>query len=416
MQTVGLLAAMFLVLAPRCGAQRPAPWPDFRGPSGDGRAVDATPPLTWSEHDNVSWKTAIHGQGWSSPVVDDGRIWLTTATPDGRELSVLAVDLASGKILHDRVVFHVAKPASKNTLNSYASPSPVVEAGRVYVHFGTYGTACLDTTNAKTLWTRRDLHCDHLQGPGSSPLLYEDLLILPVDGGDVQYIVALDTQTGKTRWKTQRSAKLAKLVPDLRKAYSTPIVIDVDDKPRVISTGAQATYGYDPSTGKELWRVRHKGFSMASRPIAGNGLVYLCTGFMHPRLLAVRTSGTGDVTESNVVWSYRRNVPTMPSPVLFEGRIYLVNDSGIASCVDARSGKRVWRHRLDGAHCASLLAAGGHIYFFDREGRTVVIQPSSKFEQLTVNELDRGFMASPAVVGDTLILRTKTHLYRIEEH
>jgi len=362
----------------------------------------------------VAWKTAIPGKGWSSPVVCDGRIWLTTATSGGKKLEVVAVDAKSGKIVRRRVVFEVEAPEAKNALNSYASPSATAEPGRVYVHFGSVGTACLDAGTARSIWERRDLPCDHKEGPGSSPVLYEDLLIFNADGIDVQYVVALDKKTGRTRWKQDRSIDLARFPADQRKAYNTPIVIDVEGKPRLISTGAEATMAYDPRTGRELWRVRHKGFSNVSRPVFGHGLLYLNSGFVRPRLLAVQAAGEGDVTKTNVVWTHSRSVPTMPSPLLVEGRLYMVSHAGVASCLDARSGKELWRERVGGEHSASPVYVGGRICFFGRDGRTVVIAPGEKFRELAVNSLAAGFMASPAVVGNALILRTVTHLYRVQ--
>lgn len=410
---LGALSALVLA-APAQEGGSTAAWPDYRGPRCDGHAQSARVPLRWSEQENVRWKTAIWGTGWSSPVVSGGQVWVTTADPTGHRLSTLAVDLESGEIVHDRVVFEVEKPESKNELNSYASPSPVIEGGRVFVHFGTYGTACLDTKTAKTLWERRDIHCDHMEGPGSSPILFDDLLIFNMDGGDVQYVIALDQATGKTRWKQPRSIALDQLHPDARKAYSTPIVVTVDGAPRLISTGAQATVGYDPKTGEEQWIVRHPGFSMSARPLCDGELLFLNTGFMSAQLLAVRAGGKNDVTDTNLVWSYRRSVPRMASGVLVGGRIYLVSDNGIATCLRADNGKRLWHQRIGDQYCASPIAAAGRIYFFGRGGQTVVLEDGPAYRELATNELDDGFMASPAVAGDAFILRTVTHLYRIE--
>lgn len=389
-------------------------WPEYRGPARDGRADTAHVPLEWSEKKNVRWKTPIPGLGWSSPVVWSDRIWLTTATEDGRRMSVIAVDFASGEKVIDRVLFENDEPAKKNALNSYASPSPTLDQDRVYVHFGTYGTACLEAASGATVWQRRDINCDHMEGPGSSPVLFEDLLLFHVDGGDVQYVIALDKETGATRWRTPRSVDFTGVPNDLRKAYSTPIFVEVDGAVRMICSGALGTMAYDPHTGKELWRLRHVGFSMSSRPLYADGLLFLNTGFMRAELWAVRADGDGDVTDDHVVWRSVRNVPRMPSPLLIDGHLYMVSDNGIASCLEAKTGDRLWQERIGGEHCASPVFAAGRIYFFDREGRSVVIAPGAKFEKLAQNRLDDGFMASPAVVGDAFVLRTKTHLYRVE--
>lgn len=393
-------------------------WPEYRGPRCDGSALGADVPLEWSEERNVRWKAAVHGRGWSSPVVIGGRIWLTTATPEGRKLSVLALDLDTGKVLVDRVVFEVAAPEERNSLNSYASPSPVVGDGVVFVHFGTYGTACLDAESAETIWERRDLRCDHMEGPGSSPFLRDGRLFVHVDGGDVQYLTALDVLSGETLWRTERSFDLSGLAPDLRKAYSTPILAEVRTDEGVvqelISSAARATYGYDPATGAELWRVRHPGFSMSSRPILVGDIVILSTGFMRAELWAIRVGGRGDVTDSHVVWRNTRGAPTMPSPVVVDGLFFQSSDRGMASCIDIASGETLWQERLGADVCASLLHTEGRVYYFDRDGKTTVIAPGREFKKLAESRLDKGFMASPAVVGDALLLRTETHLYRIE--
>ncbi len=421
MRSTGILASsswgLITLTAALCaqGTSLDKTWPDYRGPRRDGHAPQAQIPLRWSEEKNVRWKTPIHGKGWSSPVVWGDRVWLSSATADGHQNHVIAIDLKTGKTIIDRQLFTVEHPDPINGLNSFASPSPTIEEGRVYIHFGTYGTACLDTDSGETLWERRDLNCDHKEGPGSSPVLYRDLLIFNVDGGDVQYVIALDKKTGNTRWKTHRTVDLSRQRSDLKKAFSTPIIIDVDGRSRLISSGAGATVGYEPDSGKELWMVRHKGFSMSARPLMENGLLFLNTGFMLPRLIAVKTDGEGDVTESNIIWSQRRNIPTIPSSLLIDGRLYMVDNSGVASCREARSGDLLWKERIGGEYCASPIYANGRIYFFDRDGRSVVIEAADEFRELAVNELDEGFMASPAVVGDTLILRSITHLYRIEK-
>lgn len=389
-------------------------WPEFRGPNRDSVVAEAAVPLTWSEQENVRWKTAIPGEGWSSPVVSEGRIWMTTATDAGRKMHVVAVDFETGEVVHQRVVFEVPKAGKKNALNSHASPSPVVEPGRVYVHFGTYGTACIDTATFKDVWQRRDINCDHMEGPGSSPVLVDDLLAFHVDGGDVQFVTALDKHTGETVWKTERSIDLAKLNKDIRKAYCTPIVTELEGTRVLLSPGAQAAMAYELKTGKELWRVRYKGFSLAARPLTDGKRVYIPTGFMRAQIYAVDFAGSGDVTDSKVAWKWRRNVPKMPSPLLVGDRIFMVDDGGYATCLDTATGTAVWRNRLGGEHSSSPICIGDRIYFFDREGRTVVLAKADEYRELAVNHLDAGFMASPAVVGDAMVLRTKTHLYRIE--
>ncbi|MEM6675483.1 MAG: PQQ-binding-like beta-propeller repeat protein [Planctomycetota bacterium] len=395
-------------------------WPDYRGPGNDGSAPDAQLPTTWSETENVRWKVPVEGRGWSSPVILDGRIWLTTATKTGESLSVLAFDLETGERVVDRVVFEVEEPEHRNALNSYASPSPCVASGRVFVHFGTYGTACLDASSGETVWERRDLRCDHMEGPGSSPFLHDGRLFVHLDGGDVQYLVALDAESGSTLWKRDRSVDYGDLDPEVRKAYSTPVVVRVEtedgEREELISSAARGTYGYDPATGEELWRVRHPGFSMSSRPIVAGGRVIITTGFMRPELWAIRPGLSGDVTKEAFLWRNTRSAPTMPSPILHDGMLVQVSDSGMLSGVDVESGETVWRERLGANVCASLLLVGDElVYAFDRDGKTTIFHATPTFEKVAECALDAGFMASPAVLGDALILRTESHLYRIED-
>lgn len=392
-------------------------WPDFRGPTFDGHASPAaTPPLVWSESQNVRWKTALPGQGWSTPVLWDNQLWMTAATDDGRKLWALCVDRDTGKLEREVLVFRVETPETINALNSYASPSPVIDDERVYVHFGTYGTAALDRKTGQVLWVRDDLKLEHKEGPGSSPVLDGNRLILTCDGMDVQYTIALDVKTGETIWKTNRSINLTEFAPEQRKAYATPLLVNLPSGRQLISCGAQAAYAYDPATGEELWRCRYKGFSNVIRPLLDGEHIYLNSGYTKPQTFAIKLGGTGDVTDTHHVWTSGQANPNKPSPVLVEGLLFLITDKGgVASCLDAKTGEQVWTKRLGGNFSASLLYAAGRIYACDQDGKTFVFKPGREFEQLAENELDDGLMASPIAVDKTLYLRTKSHLYRIEE-
>lgn len=422
-----LASTLLAILLGSVGALH-ADWPDFRGPTQDGHATSGTNlvglPLNWSETNNVVWKTPIPHLGWSTPVVLGNQIWLTTATESGHDFFAICVDASLGTILFNERIFHCDAPEPLgNNLNCYASPSPVVETGRVYVHFGSYGTACLDTSSFKVLWRRDDLPCRHYRGPGSSPVLFKDLLILTMDGVDVQYLVALDKRTGKTVWKTDRTAEWNDLgldgkpmaEGDLRKAYSTPLIVPVNGTNQMITVGAKAAYGYDPDDGREIWKFPHRDFSAAARPLFASGIAYLCAGGGKDGLLAIRADGQGNVGDTHLVWRNTRGTPRMPSPLLVDGLIFMVSDGGIGSCLDAATGNQLWQERLGGQYAASPIYADGRIYFFNQTGTSVVIKPSRELEVLATNKLDDGFMASPAVTGKALILRTKTHLYRIEE-
>lgn len=417
-----LAVGLFVSVAAR------AEWPQFRGPALDGRAVPPAGqtsrglPLTWSETENVAWKTPIPHLGWSSPVVRDGKIWLTTATANGTDFFVLCVEEATGRVLLNEKLFHSETPEPLgNNVNCYASPSPAVEAGRVYVHFGSYGTACLDTESFRVLWKRADLPCRHFRGPGSSVVLHRDTVILTMDGIDQQYLVALSKRDGTTVWRTDRTTQFNDLMADgrpnaegdFRKGFTTPFIAEIAGRMQLISAGSKSAFSYDPATGRELWKVRYGGHTPAMTAVAGGGLVFLSTGNSPSELLALRADGTGDVTDSHLAWKTTRGVPRMPSPILLGDRLYLVADNGVLSCLEAPTGRELWQERIGGSHYASPLYGDGRIYCFSNAGETVVVKPGDTLKVLARNQLADGFMASPAVSGHALILRTKTHLYRI---
>ena len=415
------LSFLVLVLLATAGAH--AQWPQFRGPDGTGLAAKSNPPVSWGEDRNVRWKAAVHGRAWSSPLVVDRQVWVTTATPDGKDLAAVALDLDTGKIVHDLPLFHVEKPQFAHAFNSYASPTPVAEPGRIYVTFGSPGTAAVDTKTGKKLWERRDLECNHFRGAGSSPIIFGDLLLMHFDGSDTQYVVGLDKRTGKTVWRTDRSIDFQDLGPDgkpqadgdYRKAFSTPHVVTVGGEPVMISIGSKATYGYDPRTGKERWRIEERSsHSGSTRPVPGHGLIFYPSGFATGQLLAIRPGATASATPE-IVWKVTRGVPNKPSVLLVGDLLFMVNDVGIASAIDAKTGSSVWTSRLSGTYSASPISAAGRIYAFNEDGKATVFEAGPAFKVLAENLLDDGFMASPAVVGNALILRTKTHVYRIEE-
>jgi outer membrane protein assembly factor BamB len=408
----GLLIVAAMARHPASGADN---WPQFRGPDGQGHSDATALPLTWSEMEHVRWKTPIHDKGWSSPVVWGNQIWLTTATVDGKKHYAMCVDLESGKVVRDIDLFDIENPSDTRQYNSYASPTPVIEEGRVYVHFGSYGTACLDSRTGDVIWQRRDLPCNHFRGPGSSPILFEDLLILDFDGFDYQYVVALDKHTGKTIWKKDRTLDYGTTDGDMKKSFSTPLVIDAAGRLQMISPCSKGAYAYDPRTGDEIWRITFHSYSSAARPVFADGLVYINTGFGKADLLAVRPDGEGDVTASNIVWKATKSIGSKPSPVFVDGLIFDVHDAGVASCLDAATGKEVWTKRLGGAFSASPIAALGRVYFFDEQGKGTVVKASRSYEEPATNTLEDGCKASPAVVGKAIIVRTQTSLYRIED-
>ena len=395
-----LLLLLFLLNLPL------SDWPQFRGPTGQGHSDEQGLPLNWSETTNVRWKVAIPGKGWSSPVVQGDRIWLTTATDEGKSLRALSIDRNSGAILQNVEIFRLKSPKLTNSKNSFASPTPVVDGERVYVHFGAYGTACL-TQSGEIVWKTRLEYDNGQHGTGGSPIVYEDLLIISCDGNDVQFVVALDKLTGKVKWKKSREGY---------QAYSTPLVVSLPGGDQVISPGAFRAVAYEPRSGKELWQVRYgEGFSNVPRPVYGDGLVFICTGFQQPSMLAVRLDGKGDVTNSKVEWKLDRGVPLTASPLLVGNELYMVTDNGIATCVDAKTGKEYWRARVGGNHSASPIYADGRIYFLSEEGESVVIAPGQKLKHLATNQLDGRTLASMAVSGGSIFIRSETHLYRISK-
>ena len=379
-------------------------WPEFRGPTGQGYSDERGLPLTWSETKNVRWKTAIPGRGWSSPAIQGDRIWLTTATEEGKSLRAISVDRNTGAVLQNVEVFRVKSLGNLNSKNSQASPTPVLEGDRVYLHFGAYGTACI-TQSGEVVWKTRLDYDNGQHGPGGSPVIYDNLLILSCDGQDVQYVVALDKLTGKVRWKKLREGY---------QAYTTPLVVRLPAGDQVISPGAFRAVSYEPRTGKELWQVRYgDGFSNVPRPVYGNGLVFICTGFQQPSLLAVRLDGRGDVTKSHIAWTLKRGVSLTPSPLLVGDELYMVSDNGVASCIDAKTGAPYWQVRLGGNHSASPIYADGRIYFLSEEGESVVIAPGKEFKALAKNQLDGPTLASMAVSNGSIFVRSQTHLYRL---
>jgi outer membrane protein assembly factor BamB len=399
-------------------------WPQFRGPTGDGQSDATALPLKFSDTENVKWKTAIHGKGWSSPVIWGSQIWLTTATEDGTKLSVLCLDKDSGKVLRDEVLFTVATPQFCHKFNSYASPTPVIEEGRVYVTFGSPGTACLDTKTGAKLWARTDFVCNHYRGAGSSPILWGDLLIMNFDGSDFQFVVALDKKTGKTVWETKRTVDFKDLDKegkptgegDLRKAFATPTVIEHEGKPLLLSSGAKAHYGYDPRTGKELWRFdEHAQHSASSRPLVAHGLMFIQTGFSKGQLVALKLGGSGLLGEDHVAWRHKKGVANKPSVLVLGDLLFMIDDSGIANCLEAKTGNVVWTERVGGNVSASPVHGAGQIYVCNEEGKVAVLAPGREYKLLAENQFPDGFMASPAVSGKALYLRSKTHLYRVEE-
>ena len=371
-------------------------------------------PTRWSQTENVRWKQAIPGNGWSSPVYLGNQIFLTTAASEGASFSLhaLSLDAATGKILWDEVVFDRLEPdrAKIHSKNSHASPTPVVVDGRLYVHFGTHGTACLGL-DGKLLWKTRELVYQPNHGSGGSPVLVDGLIVVSCDGADVQFVAALDADSGKLRWKKDRPPCDA----PKKFAFGTPLVIEVSGRKQIVSPGANWIVAYEPQTGDEIWRVRHVGYSVVPRPVFGNGLLYLSTSFDSSQLLAIRPEGHGDVTESHVAWRQSRSMPYTPSPLLLGDNLFLISDAGIASCLDGKTGHPRWTHRIGGEFSASPIWAEDRIYVLSEAGETTIFRATpDRYIEVARNKLEERTLASPAVIDHGLLLRTATTLYRIE--
>ncbi len=431
-------ASALFALASFC-AVRAENFPQWRGPDGQGHAIASGLPQTWSETENVAWKTKIPGRGWSSPVIEGRQVWLTTAletpakpddaqrrlkanTSNNQPLTVLeevrfraiCTDRDSGRIVHDVTVLTEREPQWVHEQNSYASPTPVIEDGRLYCHFGASGTACVDARAGRVLWTNTSLRVNHENGPGSSLMIWKDLVIFHLDGSDEQYIAALDKRTGKLAWKTARSGKMSDN-GQMRKSYGTPLALEIAGQPQLVSPAADWLYFYDPATGRELTKLSYgaQGFSIAPRPVAGHGMIFMSTAFMKPEMLAIRYDSAAGPT---IEWRFKQGAPNVPSPLLVGDELYFVSDSGgIVTCLDAKTGRENYRERLGGNFYASPLYADGKLIFVGREGATSLIAPGKTFKLLAKNQLDGKFFASPAAVGNALFLRSDQALYRIEK-
>ncbi|MEL6109149.1 MAG: PQQ-binding-like beta-propeller repeat protein [Planctomycetota bacterium] len=393
-------------------------WTEFRGPDGQGHSSAKTLPLSWNETNNVAWKVPIEGDGWSSPVVADGRIYVTTAVrtqgggPKSRSLRTLCLDADSGQSLWNVEVFRQGGDGVQiHKKNSHASATPILRDDRVFVHFGPAGTACL-STDGDVIWKNKELAFAPIHGNGGSPALRDDTLVFTCDGRDKQFVAALSATTGEVTWTTDRRA-------DVKKGFSfcTPLFINVNGKAQVVCPGSGAVVAYEPETGKEIWSCNYgEGYSVVPRPVYANGLVFVSSCYDSASLYAIDPTGTGDVTDTHVRWTIRRGVPKTPSMLVIGNELYFVDDGGVASCVDSRTGDPHWKQRLGGKYSASLFYGAERIYIQSENGKTTVIAPGTEFKELATNELsgDERTFASFATVENAILLRSESHLYRIE--
>lgn len=394
-------------------------WPQFRGPTGQGISTAVGLPLTWDAEtgENITWRRPVPGSGWSSPVVVGGRIYLTTAVEVGetdkpdRSLRAICFDVKTGDEIWNEEIF-LQKAAETERIhgkNSHASPTPIVDRGQLFVHFGTHGTACLDL-KGHVVWKNQELIYEPQHGNGGTPALVDDALVLSCDGRDIQFVVCLERETGEIRWKADREI----FGGDKGFAFGTPLGIRVNDQSQVISSGVNSVSGFDTKTGKAIWTVRYDGFSVVPRPVFSHGLVFICTGFAKPWLLAIRPDGKGEVTETHVPWKTREAVSHSPSPLIIGDELYMINDKGVASCLDVTTGNVHWKKRIGGNYSASPVFADGKIYLQSESGKGTVIAASKEFQTLKKNDTGERTFASYAISNNVLFIRSEKHLLRVE--
>lgn len=413
------LAAVLVLttlLATQLTAVHAETWSEFRGPNGQGHSASSNLPVTWSATDNVAWKKAIPGSGWSSPVVYRDRIFVTAAVPvpdtttNDYTLRTYCLDASNGEILWDTAVFTQLgmSDARIHGKNSHASPTPVIYDNLLYVHFGHQGTACLDL-DGKIVWQTQEIQYSPVHGNGGSPQVTEKAVIFSCDGETEQWVVALDRKSGSLLWKTERPTEQSK-----KFAFSTPTLVEVDGQQQIISPGAGAVCGINPADGTEIWRVRYDGYSVIPRPVVGHGMIYLSTGYDRPQVMAIKLGGQGDLTETNVAWTTAKGAPNTPSLLLVGEELYMVSDKGVATCLNAVTGEELWQERVGGNFSASPIYGSERIYLQNEAGDGIVLKAGKTFEKLATNALGERTLASYAVDGDALLIRSDQHLYRIE--
>ncbi len=407
-----LLAAAILV--PLLAAAED--WPQFRGPTGQGISQEKNLPTEWGQDKNVAWRTNLPGNGWSSPSLSGGRIYLTSAIPadessgsESLQLAGLCVDARTGALLWQTTLFEQGADAPKiHSKNSHASPTPIVAGDRIFVHFGHQGTACLDR-EGRIVWKTTELKYPPVHGNGGSPELVDGLLIFACDGGSEAFVGALDAETGKVRWRFDRPGDAPK-----KFAFCTPLTITVEGQKQVVIPGSDSVSALDPQTGKEIWQVRYKGYSVIPRPVFGHGMIFLSTGYDSPTAMAIRVDGQGDVTDTHVAWTLKKGSPNTPSMLLSGDELYMVSDRGVASCVDARTGEPHWQERVGGNFSASPILAGGKVYLQSEDGVGIVLRAGKTFEKLAENKMGERSLASYALGDGAIFLRTEKALYRIQ--
>ena len=391
-------------------------WDSFRGPAGDGSSKYENLPTEWSVDKNVSWSKAIPGEGWSSPVVHSNMVFLTAAIPQTdkvveteHDLVVLGLDLLTGDISWKTTVFvQSANAPARHQKNSHASPTPLVHQGKLYVHFGHQGTACLNLSG-KVLWKTIPIEYRPVHGNGGTPIIVNDALVFSVDGAATTKVVALDLANGELKWAFDRKSEAPR-----KFSFSTPALITVEGKQQIVSAGSDVVHGLDAESGEMIWKVTYDGYSVIPKPIYKDGLLYVCTSYNTPWIYCIDPGGVGDITGTHVRWSHQKQVPHTPSIIVDAGNIFMVSDRGIGSCLDAKTGDVIWQERIGGNFSASPVLANGLIYLQSEQGDATIIEASRVFKVVSKNTFGERSLASYGVADGTLLIRTSEALYCVQ--
>jgi len=409
-------SSTFLALVFLVSSTHAADWPSFRGPSGDGISTVNKLPLKWSATANVAWRTPVKGQGWSSPVLRNGVLYITNAVADNTDavqtsyqLNTVAIDAQSGKMLWTTVVFTQPIDSARiHSKNSHASPTPIVTASHVFVHFGHLGTACL-TLKGEVVWKTLASKYSPVHGNGGTPILHDGKLYFSVDGKVKTLVICIDCATGDSVWVFDRQSAASR-----KFSFSTPVIIEVAGKMQLISPASDIVQAIDPQSGKLIWQVKYDGYSLIPKPVYHQGLLYVCTGYDKPWLYCIDPTGKGDVTDSHVRWNIQGQIPHTPSLILDDGKVFMISDRGIGTCLNALTGETIWQERVGGNYSASPILNNGNIYFTSELGDTTIIKAADQYQVVAKNSLGQATLASFAVSEGVIYIRTDSHLYRIE--
>ncbi len=393
-------------------------WPKFRGHTEQGISTAKNVPTFWSTEKNIVWKKEIPHRGWSSPLLIDGKIILTTAKEelvDGmHDLKVLQVDAETGEILWIKTVLKATKEEGedRHPKNSLASPTPAIEDGVIYAHFGHMGTVALDFDTGETLWKQK-ISYTAKNGAGGTPIIVDDKLVFTTDSVEEPVVTALYKKTGEIAWRTTRSHRVQNNF-----SHGTPLLIDNRGRKEIISPGSGMVGAYRPEDGKEIWKVRYRmGFSMSPRPIFVDDVIYMSTSFSRASFLAIKVDGaTGDLTDTHVLWANHKSMPKTPSPNFVDGNIITLEDDGRLQSLSSETGERQWMEPLKGKFSASPVQVGNLLYIVSEEGLCYVLRVrDDDCEIISEIPMEEETLATPAIVDNTIYLRTRHHLWKIQE-